>query len=321
MKSLKSICNTCFNITCLILIFCAALVLRPTISISQNLESRLEILDIETLERTIVHRDTVRFEAPNWTPDGEELIFNQQGSLYRIPVEGGEPVKISTGFATSNNNDHGISPNGTMLAISHHADGKPPGANSTIYIVNIGGGIPRQVTQHAPSYWHGWSPDGEMLIYTAERDGQFDIYTIPVGGGEETQLTYTPGLDDGPEYSPDGETIYFNSERTGVMEIWRMDADGDNPQQVTDDNYNNWFPHPSPDGNFLVFLSYIDSIDPGSHPADKNVMIRLMEIETGEIRELARFTGGQGTINVPSWAPDSKRFAFVSYVVRNSGSE
>lgn len=290
--------------------------LHPQTVNSQDLESRLEIIDIESGERTVVHHDTVRFEAPNWTPDDEKLIFNQEGSLFRIPVEGGEPQKISTGFATSINNDHGISPDGKQLAISHHAQGKPAGANSTIYVVNIGGGIPRLVTPNAPSYWHGWSPkDSTTLAYTAERDGQYDIYTIPAGGGEETQLTDTPYLDDGPDYSPDGETIYFNSDRSGTMEIWQMDADGKNPRQLTDDDYNNWFPHPSPDGRHLVFLTYTDPIDSDSHPADKNVMLRLMDLDSGDITELARFTGGQGTINVPSWSPDSRRFAFVSYKI------
>ena len=310
LESWAPLCFSSLFVAGLVVVFA---ILRPVAVQGQGVESVLETIDIHTGERTVVHRENVRFEAPNWTHDGEELIFNQEGLLYRIPVEGGEPEVIPTDFATSNNNDHGISPDGEKLAISHHVDDLPPGSNSIIYIVPIEGGTPRRVTEKGPSYWHGWSPDGKTLTYTALRDGQFDIYTIPVEGGEETQLTDTPGLDDGPDYSPDGRYIYFNSERTGSMEIWRMDADGANPVQITDDTYNNWFPHPSPDGRYLAFLTYIDPIDPGSHPPDKNVMLRLMDIETGEITELARFTGGQGTINVPSWAPDSRRFAFVSY--------
>jgi TolB protein len=278
-----------------------------------SLESRLEVYDLDTGERRVVHTAPLRFEAPNWTPDGRYLIFNQQGLIYRIPVEGGDPEEIPTGFARANNNDHGVSPDGKWLVISHHDQAKPAGQNSTIYIVPIEGGTPRQVTEHAPSYWHGWSPDGRTLAYVGARNGQYDIYTIPVEGGEETQLTDTPGLDDGPDYSPDGRYIYFNSVRTGTMQIWRMQADGSDPVQLTDDRYNDWFPHPSPDGRWLVFLSYIDEIDPSSHPPDRNVMLRLMDLESGELSELARFTGGQGTINVPSWSPDSKAFSFVSY--------
>lgn len=299
-------------IGCILVINCAMSAIAQS---EPTIESRLEIIHIETGERTVVHADQVRFEAPNWTPDGRHLIFNQNGLLYRVPVEGAEPEQIETGFAISNNNDHGISPDGRWIAISHHAQDLPPGENSIIYIVPIEGGEPRRVTDRAPSYWHGWSPDGSTLAYVGGRDGNYDIYTIPVEGGEETRLTTAEGLDDGPDYSPDGRHIYFNSVRTGTMEIWRMDADGGNQVQITEDEYQNWFPHPSPDGRHVAFLSYIDDIDPSAHPADKNVMLRLLDLESGDVTELARFTGGQGTINVPSWSPDGRRFAFVSYEV------
>ena len=86
----------------------------------------------------------------------------------------------------------------------------------------VGGGTPRRITKNSPSYWHGWSPDGSTLAFVGQRNGDFDIYTIPVTGGDEVRLTTAKGLDDGPEYSPDGSHIYFNSERTGTMQIWRM---------------------------------------------------------------------------------------------------
>jgi Tol biopolymer transport system component len=162
-----------------------------------------------------------------------------------------------------------------------------------------------------PSYWHGWSPDGKTLAYCGERNGEYDIYTIPTEGGEEKRLTTSPGLDDGPDYSPDGQTIYFNSVRTGTMQIWRMKADGSDQQQVTSDQYNNWFPHPSPDGKWIVLLSYEKGVT--GHPANKDVMLRMMPAGGGEIQVLAKLFGGQGTINVPSWSPDSRNVAFVSY--------
>jgi Tol biopolymer transport system component len=177
--------------------------------------------------------------------------------------------------------------------------------------VAAAGGTPRLITSLGPSYWHGWSPDGRRLAYCAERNGEFDIYTIDAQGGEETRLTTAPGLDDGPEYTADSRFIYFNSERSGSMQIWRMQPDGRQQEQVTSDNFNNWFPHPSPDGKWLAFLSYESGVK--GHPADEIVRLRLMPLAGGEIQELARLFGGQGTINVPSWSPDSRQLAFVSY--------
>jgi Tol biopolymer transport system component len=186
---------------------------------------------------------------------------------------------------------------------------------SLIYTLPVDGGTPHQITSIGPSYWHGWSPDGKTLAFVGERGGEYDIYTIPVKGGQERQLTTAPGLDDGPDYSPDGKYIYFNSIRTGTMQIWRMKSDGSNQQQITFDNYNDWFPHPSPDGRWIVFLSYEKEVE--GHPANKDIMLRIMSTDGGEIQMLAKLFGGQGTINVPSWSPDSKKIAFVSYRLIN----
>jgi TolB protein len=272
------------------------------------LESTLETIAIASLDRRVVHTAAEHFEAPNWSRDGSELIYNRSGLLYAIPVAGGAPRKIDTGFATRCNNDHGLSPDGTQLAISDQSQGE---RRSLIYVLPATGGAPRLVTPLGPSYWHGWSPDGKTLAYCAERGGEYDVYTIPVAGGEETRLTTAKGLDDGPDYSPDGTWIYFNSERTGAMQIWRMRTDGTDEQRLTSDGYADWFPHPSPDGKWVAFVSYEKGVS--GHPANKDVLLRLMPAEGGAIQVLARLFGGQGTINVPSWSPDSTRFAFVSY--------
>jgi TolB protein len=274
-----------------------------------QVESTLEIVPISSMDRRVAYHTGDHIEAPNWSPDGSYLVFNSQGRLYTLPVAGGLPRLLNTGFAVRCNNDHGISPDGKLLAIS---DQSQADNRSRIYVLPISGGEPRLVTTNAPSYWHGWSPDGRTLAYCAERKGEFDVYTIPVGGGDEKRLTTAPGLDDGPEYSPDGRFIYFNSERTGRMQIWRMKPDGSDQEQVTQDEFNNWFAHPSPDGRWIVFLSYAGDVK--GHPANQDVMLRLMPAGGGPIRVLAKLFGGQGTINVPSWSPDSQRVAFVSYL-------
>lgn len=274
-----------------------------------QLESTLEIIDIASFDRRVVYHTKSHIEAPNWTPDGTSLIYNSGGLLYRLPLGGGTPEQIPTGFARRINNDHGISPDGKKLVIS---DGTEEG-RSLIYTLPIEGGEPERITPLGPSYWHGWSPDGRTLVYCAARNDNYDVYAIPVEGGQEKRLTTAEGLDDGPEYSPDGQYIYFNSVRTGTMQIWRMKADGSEQEQITTDEYNDWFAHPSPDGKWIVYVTFGTDVPAGSHPPNKEVMLRIMNLETREVQIMAELFGGQGTINVPSWSPDSRQVAFVSY--------
>ncbi len=284
-----------------------------------TLYSTLETIAIDSTDRRVAYLAPGRFEAPNWTRDGKAFLFNRDGHIERLAVGGDKPVTIDTGFANRCNNDHGISPDATQLAISDNSQGDH---ESQVYIVPIAGGTPRRITQTSPSYWHGWSPDGKTLAFVGQRNGDFDIYAIPAAGGEETRLTTAKGLDDGPEYSPDGKYIYFNSERTGHMQIWRMKPDGSEQEQVFSDDLNNWFPHISPDGKWMVFLTY--GPDVTGHFENKDVMLRLMSLDPKEndkkITVLAKLFGGQGTINVPSWSPDSQQLAFVSYMLVPDGA-
>jgi TolB protein len=272
------------------------------------LYSTLETQTIASTDRRVVYVTPTRIEAPNWLPDGKALIFNSAGKLHHIPIAGGKPEAIDTGFATRCNNDHGVSPDGTQLVISDQSQGQK---KSLIYTLPIAGGKPRLITPAGPSYWHGWSPDGKTLAFCGERDGKFDVYTIPAAGGKETRLTKAKGLNDGPEYSPDGRLIYFNSDRTDRMQIWRMKPDGSEQEQVTSDEYNNWFPHLSPDGKSMLFLSYEKDVT--GHPENKDVTLRMMSVKDKKIDVMGRFFGGQGTVNVPCWSPDGRKIAFVTY--------
>ncbi|PWT92358.1 MAG: biopolymer transporter TolR [Blastocatellia bacterium] len=277
--------------------------------------SNLEIMDVATGGRKTIYTAKDSFQAPNWTKDGRALIYNRNGRLYRFDLKNNIPEPIDTGFAINNNNDHVLSFDGKMLAISNHS--KDDGNASIVYTVPVAGGTPRRVTSNGPSYLHGWSPDAKFLVYTGGRNNEFDIYKISVKGGEETNLTNSKGLDDGPEYTPDGKYIYFNSTRSGTMQIWRMKPDGSSQEQVTNDEFNNWFPHISPDGKWIVFLSFLKDVAPTDHPFYKHVYIRLMPIDQAKPKVIAYVYGGQGTINVPSWSPDSKRIAFVSNTTLN----
>jgi TolB protein len=278
----------------------------PATPAQPTLYSSLETVRIPSGERQVVYRVQGRFEAPNWSRDGKLFLFNREGHILRLPVSGDTPETIDTGFATHCNNDHGISPDGTLLAISDESQE----GESTVYVLPFGGGTPRRLTKPA-SYWHGWSPDGKTLLFIGRREGEVDVYAVPLAGGEETRLTTAKGIDDGADYTPDGKYIYFSSERTGNMQIWRMQPDGSEQKQVFSDELNNWFPHISPDGKWMVFLTYEKGVS--GHPPNKNVMLRLMSVNDKKITVLAKLFGGQGTINVPSWSPDSQQVAFVSY--------
>jgi TolB protein len=272
--------------------------------------SNLETMDVTTGQRKILHSAPNSLQAPNWTPDNKYLLYSSEGFLYKYELAGGAISKINTGPVNDLNNDHVLSFDGKMLGISNHL-----GNRSTIYILPVtGSDNPTQITADslAPSYLHSWSPDKKRLIFTGQRKGIWDIIAIDIATKKETKLTDTPTLDDGSEYSPDGKWIYFNSVRTGTMKIWRMYADGSNQEQVTFDEYNDWFPHFSPDGKWIVYESFPKDIDPTSHPFYKHIYLRLMPASGGVPKTIAYIYGGQGTINVPSWSPDSKKIAFIS---------
>lgn len=279
--------------------------------------SYIQTLNIKTGKIDTILAIKKHFEAPNWHPDNY-LILNSYGKIFTLDLTTKKLTELNTGFATASNNDHGISPDKKWLVISHNdrSDPSPKSYKSALYVLPITGGEPRRVTPEVPSFWHGWSPDGKTLAYCAERNGNFDVYTIGIEGGTEKRLTTTEGLDDGPDYSPDGKYLYFNSYRTGHMQIWRMLADGSQAEQMTFDTNSNWFAHPSPNNKWIVYIAYT-SDEKQSHLFGKNVKLCLMNPKSKAIKDITPvFYGGQGTINVPSWSPDSKKVAFVSYSVK-----
>lgn len=270
--------------------------------------STLVIHDIETGAERIVLDSGRLIEAPNWSPDGRFLVVNGDGLLYRVDLADPALVEIDTGFVRACNNDHGISRDGQSLVISN----SPRPLSSCIYQVPISGGTPRKITENTPSWWHGWSPDGAEFAYAARRDGKFCIAVCPADGGAEKILIGQDGAHyDGPDYSPDGKYIWFNSDRGGAMQLWRMGRDGSGASAMTDDERVNWFPHPSPDGRHVLYLAYAAGTE--GHPRGRDVELRLMNLADGSIRTLVSLYGGQGSINVPCWAPDGKQFAYMRY--------
>ncbi len=283
------------------------------------LASNLEILDVATGNRQVIFNAPKSIQAPNWMPNGKTLLYNGDGLMYTFDLAKGKPTLLNTGTVKNNNNDHVLSFDGKMLGLS---SGVKELGGSIVYTVPVTGGEPKQITPKGPSYLHGWSPDKKTLIFTGQRNNEFDIYSVPAAGGPEVQLTSVKGLDDGPEYTPDGKYIYFNSSRTGTMQIYRMKSDGSEQEVITNGEFNDWFPHISPDGKWIVFVSFLkEEVKSDDHPFYKHVYLRMLPISgAGKPKVLAYIYGGQGTINTPSWSPDSKRVAFISNTAEGSVS-
>jgi hypothetical protein len=295
---------------------------------AQRYRSRISIYDLRDKSiRTLYQADQV-FEAPNWAPDGTYLLSNSGGRLYRIPVNDAKatPGVVNIDSSLRLNNDHAPSPDGKTIAFSASS---PASRQSQVYVSNADGSNARVIVAATPSYFHGWSPDGRYLAYVYQHPGpngapaNYDIFRVLATGGEPEQLDSNPGYDDGPDYSPDGKWIYFNSDRSGGWDVWRIPADGAGPddqkaEQITNDELEDWFPHPSPNGKWLVFLSFPRGTKTHN---DKlaDMQLRMMPLpgarlaQPAQVQVLTTFFGGQGTINVNSWSPDSTRFAFVIY--------
>ncbi|WP_229755224.1 TolB family protein [Hymenobacter cavernae] len=276
----------------------------------EYLGSNLELLDVATGNREVIYTSSKSLQAPNWTRDGKTLIYNSEGLMYTFDLASRKPAVLPTGEVRNNNNDHVLSFDGTMLGLS---SGVEKLGGSIVYTVPATGGNPTQITPIGPSYLHSWSPDGKNLLFTGQRNGDFDIHRVPAAGGLEVNLTNSKGLDDGPEYTPDGQYVYFNSSRTGTMRIWRMKADGSQQEPVTDGEFQDWFPHISPDGKWIALVSFLkEEVPADEHPFYKHVYLRLMPISGGKPKVIAYVYGGQGTMNTPSWSPDGKKIAFIS---------
>jgi Tol biopolymer transport system component len=277
------------------------------------MQSIIETYDVATGRVRGVLAVEGRIEAPNWAPSGDWLLVNGEGRLFRVPLDKPALIAVDTGPAIRCNNDHGFSPDGATIILSSHHEGE----GSQVYLLPVAGGALQKVSPAAPSWWHGVSPDGGTLAYVAAREGRrvIDVYTL-VPGATERRLTDGEGHCDGPDYSADGSMIYYNCDRpvagNAHAQIWVMAADGSGQRQLFADDQVNWFPHPSPDGRHLVYLAY----PPGTlgHPADLDVALVLCDPDGGNRRRVREFTGGQGTINVPSWSPDASAFAYVRYV-------
>jgi TolB protein len=301
-----------------IIFFCLLFLVSVFAQSKHDTTSYIQTIDIKTGKIDTVLVAKGDFEAPNWHPDNY-LVVNFRGKIYKLDLATKALTEINTGSINQIMDDHGLSPGGKWIAITSFDTGNPSQKvyKFSISIVPAAGGQPRKIiTSQDLSFWHGWSPDGKTIAYCGGDFSNLDVYTIPVEGGTPKRLTDTPGLDEGPDYSPDGKYIYFHSYRSGRIQIWRMPTDGSQPEQMTFDENANWFPHPSPNNKWIAYIAYTTD-EKQNHPFGKNVKLRLMDLKTKAVKDITPvFYGGAGTINTPSWNPDSKKIAFVSYSVK-----
>lgn len=289
----------------------------PLPQLSPGQSARIRIWDRATGEvRTIVKSTERLFEAPNWTADGR-LLVNADGRLWVLPVDGStEPVAIEAFGLPPVNNDHVLAPGGDVVFAS---------ANDWhIWSVPLAGGAATRLTEEdgALHFLHGVRPDGARLAYVRlEPDGEnwwasARIHTLSATGGQDCAVTSHRGPADGSEWTPDGAWILFNTEQfstlPGHAQLARIHEDGTGLEQLTFDERVNWFPHSDPTGELVVYLSF----PPGTvgHPANQQVQLRLVrDGDWTSPATLVELYGGQGTLNVPSWAPDGSAFAFIDY--------
>lgn len=251
-------------------------------------------------------------EAPNWTLDGRFLLVNGNGLLWRLDVTADHPELVPVEFEElpEINNDHVLDPDGEHLYMS--------AGDGHIYRGSLSGGAVQRMTPDDGRwhFLHGVSPDGTRLAYVELAEGgPGRLAVLPVGGSPVVLDTGTGHLD-GPEWSPDGHWIYVNTEAfsstPGHAQLARIADPGGEVERLVSSDTVDWFPHLSPDGRLAAYIAF--PAGTLGHPADREVEVRLVSTSDWAT-PLQRYSvfGGQGTVNVNSWSPDSTRFAFVAY--------
>ncbi|WP_427016249.1 TolB family protein [Pseudarthrobacter sp. P1] len=273
-----------------------------------------------TGESTLVYAtDDILLEAPNWTLYGGSLVLNGDGKLWTLSIAGKELAQVPLTGVPDLNNDHVLAPDGSDIYLSAN-DGH-------IYRAALSGGQAVRITKDDGCFHflHGVSPDGGELAYVGIGAGDFTqpgkLMRIPADGGATTELN-VDGHCDGPEYSPDGDWLYFNTEaftgQPGHAQLARLHtSNSGSAEQLLQSETVDWFPHLSPDGALASYIRF--PAGTMGHPADLAVDVVLVSTsDWAAPLHVWPLFGGQGTLNVNSWAPDSTGFAYVAYPFRVS---
>jgi len=295
--------------------------------------SRVHVYDVESrTSRLVFESSSVLVEAPNVLADGT-LVLNGNGDLWllRPPADGDAVldetalVRVPMPGVPAINNDHVLDPSGNSVVVSardgdlYRVPVPAGGAAATLTDVTTALPVVRKF------YLHGIAPDGETLAAivgerTEEGVWTTDVALVDPATGDPTFLTRDEHPDDGVSFA--GDVLVWNSERftPGTAQLVALWPGATDPVRITNDDRVNWFPHVSPDGAHLLYLSYEPGVQ--GHPADHRVELRLLPgslVRGARIavqpETLVTLEGGQGTVNVPPWSPDSRWFAYCDYPV------
>lgn len=240
-------------------------------------------------------------DAPRgWLPDASAVLVERRGMgdvrTLAVPLDGGParpavPLVGGNQFVT-------VSPDGSKAAFDLHRGGE-----ATIWVQDLAGGDPRQLTteglENAIPTENMWSPDGRYLAYESRRTGTWDIWIADVASGDLRQLTSDVRNDIWARWSPDGQWIAFLSDRGGQNDLWVTPVAREDARRVTQDLAVESDPQWSPDGHTLYYGRL-----------ESETRVRIISPDDGTGRELVGWDGYNAT--EPVLSPDGRTVLFVS---------
>src|SRR5712691_10605005 len=129
-------------------------------------------------------------------------------------------------------------------------------SQSSLFVSNADGSGEQKLTEGYLDYNPVWSPDGQWIVFTSERNGSADLYRMRPDGSGLERLTDAPAYDDQAAFSPDGKQLVFVSTRAGgTADLWTMDLQTRRTKALTSGAGGDFRPSWSPDGQWIAFAS------------------------------------------------------------------